>query len=298
MGWLTESLDKWIASFFIDVTLKILELLATMMNLITDAAIDSLGLLPEEWNVELYELVKSVHSKVIIPIALLVFSFMMTKELIEKLIDNNNLKQITGEHIFKWIIRIIVTLVLLTKSFEFIEGILSLSKYFVQNTTLSNNGKIDFSIPDIAKWKAQMKSNLGAGTSFLLMCGCGICGFLSVSKIVKILIAVFKRMFDMLFLLCFGSIPMAMSMNEKYEQETWNFLKRVVAVTIQVAIFMLLIRMLDVVWKQLILKDFAAAQITYSGIIVSLLKMFAYISCISIGFDKTEEYSERFLGLR
>ena len=127
------------------------------------------------------------------------------------------------------------------------------------------------------------------------MLGTTICSVLSITKLLKILIAVFKRMFDMLFLLCFGAIPVSLITSSKYEAQTWNFFRKVFAVCLQVAIFLLLLK---IVWNSFILTDFTEAEITYRGIIISLLKMVAYISCISLAFDKVEDISEQFLGIR
>lgn len=297
MGWFVEALDKWVTSFLVEITAKLLSMLAYIMNAITGSAIDSLKLMPKEWNEELYTLVKNVHGNVIVPLAVLVLAFLMTKELIDSFLEHNNMKTMQDEYLFKWLFRIIIALFFISKSFEIINGILILSKIFINNTHLKQEN-IDFAIKNIDEWKKQVANNLSTGTAFILMLGTTICSVLSITKLIKILIAVFKRMFDMLFLLCFGAIPMSLITSSKYESQTWNFLRKVFAVCLQVAIFLLLIKMLNVVWNSFILTDFTKAEITYQGIILSLLKMVAYISCISLAFDKVEDISEQFLGIR
>lgn len=258
MGWFVEALDKWVTSFLVEITAKLLSMLAYIMNAITGSAIDSLKLMPKEWNEELYTLVKNVHGNVIVPLAVLVLAFLMTKELIDSFLEHNNMKTMQDEYLFKWLFRIIIALFFISKSFEITNGILILSKIFINNTHLKQEN-IDFAIKNIAEWKKQVANNLSTGTAFILMLGTTICSVLSITKLIKILIAVFKRMFDILFLLCFGAIPMSLITSSKYESQTWNFFRKVFAVCLQVAIFLLLIKMLNVVWNSFILTDFTKA---------------------------------------
>ena len=199
MGWIAESLDKWITSFFVDITSKFLSLLATIMNVITGNAIDSLKLLPQEWNIDLYNLSKDVHSKVIVPIAIIILAFLMTKDLIDSMLDHNNMKTMQDDYLFKWILRVVISMFFISKSFELVNGVLALSRIFINSSTLSKEN-LNFVIENIEEWKKQMTNNLSSGTSFVLMLGSTICCGLCVAKILKMLIAVFKRMFDMLIM--------------------------------------------------------------------------------------------------
>lgn len=296
--WLLESLGKFIAGLFVDIAATVLTLLTSLMNGVTKMAIDNLKLLPKEFNKELYDLIKTTHTNVIIPLAILILAFIFTKEILDTFIDNNNLNtNLDSEVFFKWFFKVIISLFLISKSFEIMEGILAISRIFINNKNLEVKD-IDFSIENIDEWKKSLVKNLSAGNAAVFAMGATIISGISIAKLVKVILIIFKRIFEMFFILCFGAIPFAMIMSKKYEIQTWNFLKRVFALTLQVAMFLLLIKMMNILWTSVVITEFKTTEGTLSSVILSLLKMLAYISCISISFEKVEEYSEKFLGLR
>ena len=289
--WLLESLGKFIAGLFVDIAATVLTLLTSLMNGVTKMAIDNLKLLPKEFNKELYDLIKTTHTNVIIPLAILILAFIFTKEILDTFIDNNNLNtNLDSEVFFKWFFKVIISLFLISKSFEIMEGILAISRIFINNKNLEVKD-IDFSIENIDEWKKELVKNLSAGNAAVFAMGATIISGISIAKLVKVILIIFKRIFEMFFILCFGAIPFAMIMSKKYEIQTWNFLKRVFALTLQVAMFLLLIKMMNILWTSVVITEFKTTEGTLSSVILSLLKMLAYISCISISFEKVEELS-------
>ena len=92
------------------------------------------GTTPAAWNAEIFSLIRQLSETVILPIAGLVLTFVMTYELIQMLIDRNNLHDIDTWMFFKWIFKTFVAVMILTNTFNIVLAVFDVAQHVIRQS--------------------------------------------------------------------------------------------------------------------------------------------------------------------
>lgn len=88
---LFDGIADWFKGVLVDGIMGNLDGLFTGVNEQIGEIATQVGTTPAAWNAEIFSLIRQLSETVILPIAGLVLTFVMTYELIQMLIDRNNL---------------------------------------------------------------------------------------------------------------------------------------------------------------------------------------------------------------
>lgn len=185
------------------------------------------------WNPAVFSLIQSLSDNVIVPIAGIIITFVLTYELISMIIEKNNMHDFDTFNLFKWIFKVFVATYLVTHTFDITMAIFELSQHVVQQSAgiITGNTAINF---DTA---------LGSLASELETMGIGeLFGLLVETVLVKITAPVLSVLVDLvlvgrmveIFIYCsVGAIPFSTMTNREWGQMGNNYLRGLVALGFQ-----------------------------------------------------------------
>ena len=79
-------------------------------------------------------MIRQLSETVILPIAGLLLTFVMTYELIQMLIDHNNLHNIDTWIFFKWIFKTFVAVMILSNTFNIVMAVFDVSQHVISQS--------------------------------------------------------------------------------------------------------------------------------------------------------------------
>ena len=131
MSFLTEWLTDWLKEILISGIIGNLSgLFENVNSQVTDIA-HTVGMTPGAFNPGVFSLIESLSESIILPIAGLVLTFVMTSELISLVVSSNNLHHIDTWIFFKWISKTVVAVVILSNTFSIVKAIFEVAEHII-----------------------------------------------------------------------------------------------------------------------------------------------------------------------
>ena len=100
-----DAITEWLKGLLVEGIMGNLGGLFTGVNEQVGEIAAQVGMTPAAWNAGVFSMIRQLSETVILPIAGLVLTFVMTYELIQMLIDHNNLHNFDTWIFFKWMER-------------------------------------------------------------------------------------------------------------------------------------------------------------------------------------------------
>ena len=193
----------------------------------------TVGATPQSWNSGVFNLVKNLSENVIVPIAGIILTFVMTYELIQMVIDKNSFHDFETFNFFKWVFKTFAAALIVTNTWSIIMGVFDLAQHVVNQAS----GIIvsDASL-DISTVVANMESKLQAmdvGALFGLWFQTMLVGIISWILSVCIFIIVYGRMLEIYLMASLGPIPLATMANREWGSMGQNYLRSLFALAFQ-----------------------------------------------------------------
>ena len=193
----------------------------------------TVGATPQSWNSGVFNLVKNLYDNVIVPIAGIILTFVMTYELIQMVIDKNSFHDFETFNFFKWVFKTFAAVLIVTNTWSIIMGVFDMAQHVVNQAS----GIIvsDASL-DISTVVANMESKLQAmdvGALFGLWFQTMLVGIISWILSVCIFIIVYGRMLEIYLMASLGPIPLATMANREWGSMGQNYLRSLFALAFQ-----------------------------------------------------------------
>ncbi len=131
---LFDGIADWFKGVLVDGIMGNLDGLFTGVNEQIGEIATQVGTTPAAWNAEIFSLIRQLSETVILPIAGLVLTFVMTYELIQMLIDRNNLHDIDTWMFFKWIFKTFVAVMILTNTFNIVLAVFDVAQHVIRQS--------------------------------------------------------------------------------------------------------------------------------------------------------------------
>ena len=221
-----EMLQGWILSnlstMFTDVNDKVGSIAAEV------------GRTPSAWNVNIFNMVRTLSENVIIPIAGMVISFVLIYELISMVMDKNNMHDFDTGLFFRFVFKACIAVVLLSQTFDIVMAVFDVGNHVVMQAAAHIHGStsLDVSSTLVTMFNNQI-DNMGIGE----LIGLGI-ETMIVSlgmKIMSVLITVilYGRMIEIYLYVSVAPIPAATVTNREWGSVGTNYLKGLIALAFQ-----------------------------------------------------------------
>lgn len=189
---------------------------------------------PKLWNSEVFNMIQGMSENVLVPIAGSILTIILIYELIYIINEHNNMRDFDGFIIFKWIIKSVIGIYLVTNTFDIVNGIYDVSYFIVQKSTQYLD--IQTSGIELYDTLENIRSTLESypifpiiGISIQILLGKFVINIMAI--VIDVILV--SRMIEIYIYMSIAPIPFATFMNKETKSIGENYLKGIIALGLQ-----------------------------------------------------------------
>jgi len=191
------------------------------------------GKTPQSWNGNIFNMIKSLSDNVIVPIAGLVMTGILCYELLSMLMEKNNLHDVDTWMFFKWMMKAVIAIYLVTNTFNIVMAIFDVGQHIVNAAagSISTSTNIDIS----SSVTAMVDALDGKSTAELITIALETVLIKISMFVISVIITVilYGRMIEIYLSSSIAAIPLATMANKEWGQIGNNYLRGLAALGIQ-----------------------------------------------------------------
>ena len=253
MNFIWTRLTEWLTELLVSSIMGNLTGLFDGINDKVSEIAANVGSTPQAWNGGVFSMVQNLSETVMVPIAGVILTFVMTIELIQMIIDRNNLHDFETFMFYKWIFKTFAAVLIVTNTWNIVMAVFDVAQSVVSSAAgvIIADTSIDLNtiIMDLEARLMEME----IGPLFSLWFQSMLMGMLSWVLTICIFVIVYGRMIEIYLVTSIAPIPMATMSNREWGQMGQNYLRSLFALGFQafliiicVAIYAVLIRSISV----------------------------------------------------
>ncbi len=245
---------EWLKSLLIPPIMSQLNSMFTQLNSTVGSAAGLLSQSPEQFQPEVFQMIRTISENVIMPIAGIILTFIACYELIQLVISHNNLANFETWIFFKWVFKTFVAVELITHTFDITLAIFDVAKYVVTQSAGIISGSTDI---DASAW-ADIQSTLEGmelGALLLLFLQIFIVRFIMLILGVLVTVIVYGRMIEIYLTVSLAPIPFATFGNREQSMVGQNYLRSLFALGFQGFLIMICIGIYAVLIRTAVLSE-------------------------------------------
>ena len=183
------------------------------------------GMTPQAWNGGVYNMIRSLSDNVILPIAGVILAIVMTMELLQLVIDQNNLHNFETWVFFKWMFKTFCAIMIVTNTWDIIMGVFDLAQSVVGSAAgiISSDTSIEIT-EVITNLEARLR-DMEFGPLLGLWFQSLFVGVTMNALTVCIFVVIYGRMIEIFVVTSLAPLPMATMMNKEWGQMGQNYLR-------------------------------------------------------------------------
>lgn len=228
---LFEQIGEWIKQGLIDaIKTQFVGLFDYVNEKVGEVAVN-VGQTPENWNSDVFTMIRDLSETVIIPIAGMILTFVITYELIQMIIEKNNMHDFDTFNIYKWVFKTFCAVYILTHTFDIVMAVFDVGQHVINQSAGIITGNLDVNAA-----LADLDSRLEAMSVWGLMglwLEINIVGFCMKIMSIAIFIITFGRMIEIYLTVSVAPIPFSTMANREWGQMGNNYLRSLFAVAFQ-----------------------------------------------------------------
>jgi len=232
MGILGNWLTDWLKGLLIDGILSNLGGLFGNVNEQVGEIAGTVGMTPAVFNPGVFNLIRSLSETVVLPIAGMLLTFVMTWELIQLIIDQNNLHQVDTWLFFRWIFKTMIAVVILSNTFNIVMAVFDVSQSVIHQAAGLIADTTDVT-PDMMETLQAQLQLMGVGQLLGLWLQSFLIGIIVTVLNIVVFIIITGRMVEIYLLTSLAPLPMATLTSRELSGMGHNYLKSLLAVGFQ-----------------------------------------------------------------
>ena len=233
-----DAITDWLKELLISGIVSNLSGMFDSVNEKVDDITTQVGLTPQAWNGGIFNMVRNLSDTVILPIAGIILTIVMTLELIQMLTERNNLGDVDTWMFFKWIFKTACAVVIVSNTWNIVMGVFDMTQSVVNQASgvITGSTAIDLStvIPDL---ETQLEA-MNLGPLLGLWVQSFFVGTTMWALTICIFIITFGRMIEIYLVTSVAPIPMAAMMGKEFGGMGQNYLKSLFALGFQAFLIM------------------------------------------------------------
>ncbi|GFI68468.1 hypothetical protein IMSAG249_00285 [Lachnospiraceae bacterium] len=222
----TRDLLEWLQDTCIKVYLQIFD----QANQATERAATQVSITPEAMFPNVYGMIIEVIETCFIPIGGIILACVLCYECVSMLAENNRMREFGPQDIYILIFKMIIGNLLLTHSFEIINGAFKIGQWVVQKLA---NESITSTLGDGLDASAyfEQSTDIAEMIGFLIVGGIIRMVLVIFSALVKI--AVWIRFVELYMFMVSSPIPFATFLNKEWGQIGYNYVRKILSLAFQ-----------------------------------------------------------------
>lgn len=254
MQFLLEAISDWIKELLISAVETNLSRMFGDVNTRVGEIASQVGQTPQGWNSNIFGMMQSLSETVILPIAGIVITYVLTIELITMVMDKNSFHDNVDTFMFfKYIFKAGAAVLIVSHTFDITMGIFDVAQSVVSRAAgvISGSTAVDID----AAVAAMELEEYGIPELLLLMVETFIVSFgLRIMGIV-ITVILYGRMIEIYLMCSVAPIPMATITNKEWGQMGSNYLRGLMALGFQGFFLMLCVGIYAVLVNNMVVSD-------------------------------------------
>lgn len=243
-------LEEWIRELLTDGIISNLSSLFENVNTKVGEIAGDVGATPQGWNSSIYSMIHSLSENVIVPIAGLILTFVMTLELIQMITEKNNLhNDVDTWMFFKWIFKTACAILILTNTWNIVMGVFDVAQSVVNSAAGVITGSTSINIGLTAEEMRTTLDSYSLGSLFGVWFQSLFIGITVWALSVCIFLITYGRMIEIYLVTSVAPIPMATMLHKESGSMGQNYIRSLCALAFQaflmivcVAIYAVLVR--------------------------------------------------------
>ncbi|MGN1367627.1 MAG: VirB6/TrbL-like conjugal transfer protein, CD1112 family [Aristaeellaceae bacterium] len=233
MSFLLDPIVQWLQNLLVSGIMSNLSGLFDGINDRVMGIAGEVGATPQAWNSSIFNMIRSLSENVVVPIAGIILTFVMTYELIQMIIDRNNMHDFETFNFFKWIFKTFVAVTIVTNTWNIVMAVFDVAQHVVSNAA----GVIisDTSI-DVETIITDMEARLwemDIGALFGLWFQTTLVSIVTWALTICIFVVTNGRMIEIYLVTSVAPIPMATMSNREWGTMGQNYLRSLFALGFQ-----------------------------------------------------------------
>lgn len=239
MNFLWEKITEWLKELLVGGIISNLSGMFDSINEQVAEVAAVVGATPQGWNASVFNMVKSLSENVIIPIAGLILTFVMTYELIQMIIERNNMAEFETFNFFKWIMKTFCAVMIVTNTWNIVMGIFEVAQTVVNNAAGVIIADTAIDLESIITNIEERLMEMDVGTLFGLWFQTMLISIVSWALTICIFVVVYGRMIEIYMVTSIAPIPLATMVNREAGQMGQNYLRSLFALGFQAFLIIL-----------------------------------------------------------
>lgn len=254
MGFLTDWIDGWLKGVLIDGIMGLLGGLFDNVNAQVGEIAANVGMTPAAWNAGVFSLIRTISETVVLPIAGLLLTFVMTWELIQLIIERNNLQEIDTWIFFKWVFKTMIAVLVLSNTFNIVMAIFDVTQSVIGSAAGIIAGTTDVDPGMLDALRAQLEA-MDVGQLIGLLMQSLIVNVIVLALNIVVFIIVYGRMIEIYIYTSLAPLPMATLTSREMGSMGQNYLKSLLAVGFQGLLIMVCVAIYAVLVQSIATSD-------------------------------------------
>ena len=238
MGYLVNKLAEWIKGLLVSGTVSNLSGLFDSINTRVADVASTVGKTPQAWNSSIFNMIRTLSENVVVPIAGIILTFVMTLELIQLIIDRNNMHDFDTFIFFKWIMKTFAAILIVTNTWNIVMAVFDVAQHVVSQAAGLIIGETALDVSALGANLEARLNQMDVGPLFGLWFQSSLMGIIAWVLSICIFIIVYGRMIEIYMVTSIAPIPMATMANREWGQMGQNYLRSLLALGFQAFLIM------------------------------------------------------------
>lgn len=227
-------LEEWIRELLTDGIISNLSSLFENVNTKVGEIAGDVGATPQGWNSSIYSMIHSLSENVIVPIAGLILTFVMTLELIQMITEKNNLhNDVDTWMFFKWIFKTACAILILTNTWNIVMGVFDVAQSVVNSAAGVITGSTSINIGLTAEEMRTTLDSYSLGSLFGVWFQSLFIGITVWALSICIFLITYGRMIEIYLVTSVAPIPMATMLHKESGSMGQNYIRSLCALAFQ-----------------------------------------------------------------
>jgi hypothetical protein len=192
----------------------------------------TVGMTPAAWNAGVFSLIRTISETVVLPIAGILLTFVMTWELIQLIVERNNLHEIDTWIFFKWVFKTMIAVLILSNTFNIVTAVFEVSQSAVAGAAGIVTGTTDVNPGALDTLRAELEA-MDIGHLLGLWMQSFLVNFIVLALNIVVFVIVYGRMIEIYIYTSLAPLPMATLTSREMGGMGQNYLKSLLAVGFQ-----------------------------------------------------------------
>lgn len=289
MDFIWTRLTEWLKELLVG---SIMDNLTGLFDGINDRVSEiavNVGSTPQAWNSSVFSMVQNLSETVMIPIAGMILTFVMTYELIQMVMEKNNMHDFETFMFFKWILKTFIAVTIVTNTWDIVMAVFDMAQSVVNSAAgvIVADTSIDLNTIIVDLEARLMAMEIGPLMSLWIQSM--LMGMLSWALTICIFVIVFGRMIEIYLVTSVAPIPMATMSNHEWGQMGQNYLRLLFALGFQAFLIILCVAIYAVLIRSIAVE---------SDVIAALWTAIGYTVLLCFSLFKTSSVSKSIFNAR